>query len=178
MDDRNDGLLQGSRDERCDQMTALEGAKWNISTLIELHLGILDHADEVNHAAIKALKKIAERNPQPISLNPVDLLGVYSGFTDIDSFIKFNTPESLQIAQDILRKSLGGGNTEFRSKAKAVVEAGKSEWFEPIRSKLSKPKEEILRKVLEGREILNRLNEKPLPSSEPVDPSQRIGPSR
>ncbi len=74
MDFRSDGLLRGSREERCKAMLALGKTKWDLYTFLDLHCGLLDHAEDVRAAAMEALEKIAKRRPKPIALTPLDLL--------------------------------------------------------------------------------------------------------
>lgn len=42
--------------------------------LLDLHCGLLDHAEDVRVSAIDALQEIAKRTPNPIEITPVMLL--------------------------------------------------------------------------------------------------------
>ena len=42
MEERSNGLLQGSREERVAAIVSLKRAEWNLDTLLDLHLGLLD----------------------------------------------------------------------------------------------------------------------------------------
>ena len=71
---RTDGLLRGPRAERTEWITALADAPWDLETLLELHLGLLDHAQDVRVAAMEALRSIARRKPHAIAVTAVELL--------------------------------------------------------------------------------------------------------
>lgn len=58
---RTDGLLRGPRHERSKLMTALGKEAWGLETLLGLHLGLLDHAEDVRIAAMEALQHIAQK---------------------------------------------------------------------------------------------------------------------
>jgi hypothetical protein len=77
MDERNDGLLRGSREGRIDQTLALAESPWSVDTLLGLHVALLDHAEEVRAAAMSTLMEIAGKNPTPVSVSPLDVLGPY-----------------------------------------------------------------------------------------------------
>ncbi len=68
---RNDGLLRGSREERVAAMLSLAEAEWNLGAFLDLHCGLLDHAEDVRAAAMEALQKIATQRPEPIALTSV-----------------------------------------------------------------------------------------------------------
>ena len=55
-------MLRGSREERIETMLSLNEEEWNLNTLLYLHLGILDHAEDVRMAAMDALMEIAKRS--------------------------------------------------------------------------------------------------------------------
>jgi len=46
---RSDGLLRGSREERSRAVLSLRDAEWNLATLLDLHCGLLDHAEDVRY---------------------------------------------------------------------------------------------------------------------------------
>jgi hypothetical protein len=51
-------LLRGSREERIETMISLQGEEWDPNTLLYLHLGMLDHAEDVRMATMDALMEI------------------------------------------------------------------------------------------------------------------------
>ena len=57
--DRNDGLMRGSREQRIAEMRSLGDADWNPGTLLHLHIGLLDHAEDVRSAALDAVLEIS-----------------------------------------------------------------------------------------------------------------------
>jgi hypothetical protein len=147
MNDRNDGLLRGSRDERCDQMDALRNAEWNLETMLDLYTGLLDHADEVRASASNALKEIAKRNPESITISPLSLLGKYS--EDLWFFADFGTPEALSIARQVLTNITNGSNAEFEATLRTIVKDRRLDLLEHVQTlKLSQTKAKILRSVL------------------------------
>jgi hypothetical protein len=70
--ERDDGLLRGSRDEREGEMKILN--EWNLDTLLDVHIGWLDHAQDVKYSALDALMRIAKKQPEPVAVSPVGLL--------------------------------------------------------------------------------------------------------
>jgi hypothetical protein len=72
--EKSDRLLRGSRDERIADILALEQAEWGLDAVLDLHRGLLDHAEEVRLAAIEALKAIAQRSPEQLTLTPASFL--------------------------------------------------------------------------------------------------------
>ncbi len=156
---RSDGLLTSSREDRIAAMLLLKEAGWNVDTVLDLHRGLLDHAEDVRLAAIEALKGIAERLPEPLSVTPVTLLAVYlfsftvsSGATpDIFAFlVKLNTPEALRAAEEALEHV--GRNEDFEAFAGILLRANKRDILQRLqKAKLSKVKAKILQQVLGGK---------------------------
>ena len=70
MEERSDQLLRGSRKERVETMLSLSEDEWDLNTLLNLFLGILDHAEDVRIAAMDALMEIAARSPEPFTVSP------------------------------------------------------------------------------------------------------------
>jgi len=154
---RSDGLLRGSREERIDQILSLKDAEWNLNTLLDLHCGLLDHAEDVRLAAVEALKGIALRFPEPITLTPLSLLAPYIfGFTvasgevprNFQFLVELNTPESLRLAQEALEGV--GRNEDFKPFWAILVRANKLGLLQALqKAELSKTKAKILRDALE-----------------------------
>ena len=73
-DYRKDRLLRGSREEREQATLSLTKEEWDLDTLLALHLGLLDDAQNANWPSLEALMKIAERNPKPFFCSPIQML--------------------------------------------------------------------------------------------------------
>ena len=81
--------------------------------LLDLHCGLLDHAEDVRVSAIDALQEIAKRTPKPIEITPVMLLSDFLfSFTATsrvaaDTFqflVQLDTPEAHEaMARALLR---------------------------------------------------------------------------
>ncbi len=155
--EQTDGLLRGSREERIAQILSLRRAEWSLGTVLDLHCGLLDHAEDVRRAAIEALKGIARKLPEPIALTPLGLLAPYIfSFTvasgevsrNFEFLVELNTPESLQLAESALERV--GRNEDFKAFVEIVVRANKLELLQALqKAELSKTKAKILRDALE-----------------------------
>src|SRR3989344_7007054 len=99
---RTDGLLAGSREERVQQMVDASNRPWNLSTLLEVHADLLDHAREVRRAAIEALIRIADLFPKPVQIAPVDLLGEFTG-VDEDRVFRYLVERGGPAAEECVR---------------------------------------------------------------------------
>ena len=104
LEEPSDGLLRGSRKDRIAQMLSLREAEWNLYTLLDLHLGLLDHAEEVRLAAVESLPAAA-KIPEPITLTPADFLARYMfSFTSasgaapqiFEFLVELGTPEAIR----------------------------------------------------------------------------------
>ena len=87
-------------------MTALGNEAWDLETLLGLHLGLLDHAEDVRIAAMKSLQHIAKKRPTPIAISPIALLAYFmhsftvaSGMSLVtfQCLVELNTAESGEI---------------------------------------------------------------------------------
>jgi hypothetical protein len=80
MDDRSDGLLRGSRSERGEQMRELGSSTWSLPVLLDLHTGLLDHAEPVRNAAMHALLALAKQDgTNAVHVAPLDMIARYGG---------------------------------------------------------------------------------------------------
>src|SRR5439155_9677773 len=60
--------------ERIAAILALEQAEWGLDAVLDLHRGLLDHAEAVRLASVEALKAIAQRSPEQLTLTPASFL--------------------------------------------------------------------------------------------------------
>lgn len=160
MAERSGKLLRGSREERVETMLSLQREEWNLNTLLYLHLGILDHSEDVRIAAMDTLMEIATRSPEPFTVSPISMLIRYifdftvaSGYTPhmFRSLVQLGTPEAVQAAESALRHV--ERNEDFREFANVLIEEGKSDVLRNMAGeKLSKQKSKILRDALDAIE--------------------------
>ena len=153
---RSDGLLRGAREERAEAMISLADAGWDLGVFLDLHCGLLDHAEDFRAAAMKALQDIAKRRPEPIALTPVRLLSEFlfsftvSSGMRVETFeflMELDTPEAYQaIEQALLRTQR---NEDFRDFVRALQRANKLELLRRLEpGKLSKTKAAVLYSAL------------------------------
>ena len=153
-------MLRGSREERIETMISLNEEEWNLNTLLYLHLGILDHAEEVRMAAMDALMEIATSSPEPFTVSPISMLIRYmfdftvaSGYTPymFRSLVQLGTQEAIQAAESALRRV--ARNEDFRKFLDILIEEGKSEVLRNmVGENLSKQKTRLLRDALNAIE--------------------------
>ena len=156
---RTDGLLRGPRRERSKQMTVLGREAWDLETLLGLHLGLLDHAEDVRIAAMKALQRLAQKKPTPISVSPVALLGYFmhsftvaSGMSllTFECLVELNTAESIEIVEAVL-ESGRGNNIQFEGWVRILQDANRWDILRKIDlTKLSKGRRKVIERVLAG----------------------------
>ena len=158
--DRNDGLMRGSRTQRIAEMRALGNAEWNAGTLLHLHIGLLDHAEDVRSAALAAVLEISRRKPKPVTISPVMLLSyclfdwtVASGNTPrIFRFLaELGTTEANEAIEAIMEGPVEHlRNDDFEEIISALAENGKMETVKRLSNrKISATKNKILRGVLQ-----------------------------
>lgn len=158
--DRNDGLMRGSRKQRSEEMRSLGDAEWNPGTLLYLHIGLLDHAEDVRSAALEALLEMSTRQPKPFTISPVMLLSyclfdwtVSSGNTPrIFRFLaQLGTPDADEAIEAIMEGPVEHlRNEDFEEFLSALAENGKMETINRLANrKISTTKNKILRRVLE-----------------------------
>jgi len=132
MEDRSDGLLRGSRDDRVGQALALADSPWDLDTLLNLHVALLDHAEEVRAAAISVLIEIAGKQPAPASVSPLSVLARYMfSFTAASAvvpqvfrlLVKLGTSEAAALVKSILANPTIR-NADFRKFVEAVLQSG------------------------------------------------------
>ena len=154
---RTDGLLRGPRRERSKHMTSLEREAWDLETLLALHLGLLDHAEDVRIAAMEALQHIAQRKPTPLAVSPVTLLAYFmhsftvaSGLSllTFELLVELNTAESIEIVETVL-ESGRGNNMQFEGWVRILQEANRSDILRKIDlRRLSKGRRKVIERVL------------------------------
>jgi len=158
--DRNDGLMRGSRKQRSEETRSLGDAEWNPGTLLYLHIGLLDHAEDVRSAALDALLEISRRLPKPFTISPVTLLSyclfdwtVSSGNTPriFRSLVQLGTPEADEAVEAIMEGPVEHlRNEDFEEFICALAENGKMETIKGLAErKISTTKNKILRRLLE-----------------------------
>lgn len=154
---RTDGLLRGPRRDRSKQMSALGREAWDLETLLGLHLGLLDHAEDVRIAAMEALQHIAQRKPAPIAVSPVALLAYFmhsftvaSGMSlrTFECLVELNTAESIEIVEAVL-ESGRGNNIQFEGWVRILQDASRSDILRKIDlTRLSKGRRKVIEHVL------------------------------
>jgi len=154
---RTDGLLRGPRRERSKHMTSLEREAWDLETLLALHLGLLDHAEDVRIAAMEALQHIAQRKPTPLAVSPVTLLAYFmhsftvaSGLSllTFELLVELNTAESIEIVETVL-ESGRGNNMQFEGWVRILQDANRSDILRKIDlTRLSKGRRKVIERVL------------------------------
>jgi len=137
-------------------MLSLKEEEWDLNTLLYLHLGIPDHAEEVRMAAMDALMEIAMRSPRPFTVSPISMLIRYifdftvsSGYTPymFQFLVQLGTPEAVQAAESTLRHI--ERNDDFRKFVDILIEEGKSDVLRNIEvENLSKAKAKLLSDAL------------------------------
>ncbi len=138
-------------------MLSLGRAEWNLGTLLELFLGLIDRSEDVRLAALDALMDIAKRHPEPLQVSPIRLLAqnislptVASGFRSVIFcfLLELDTPEADYEVRQILRAGIR--NEDFGDFLDILVETGKLKLLEELKQeRLSKAKTKILREVLQ-----------------------------
>lgn len=158
--DRNDGLMRGSREERITEMRSLGKAEWNPGTLLYLHIGLLDHVEDVRSAALDALLEISRGLPTPFTISPVTLLSYclfdWTGSTGntpriFRSLVQLGTPEADEAIEAIMEGHADHlRNEDFEEFICALAENGKMEDINRLLNrKLSTTKTKILRRILD-----------------------------
>lgn len=153
---RSDGLLRGSREERIQAVLSLRDAEWNLATLLDLHCGLLDHAEDVRASAMDALQDIAKRKPKPLEITPMMLLSEFLfSFTAVSGmavsafefFVQLDTPEARQaVGRALLRVQR---NEDFSAFVEILQRANKRELLRRLEpAKLSKTKAAVVRSAL------------------------------
>ena len=154
---RTDGLLRGSRSERKKLMLGLANEQWDLETFLELHLGLLDHSEEVRVAAMEALERIAKRKPAPVALTPAALLAHFLhsftvasgvGLASFRCLAELDTAESLRTVKAVL-ESGQGSNNQFEAWVDILGDADQLDILRHVKLEtLSKARRKIIDRVL------------------------------
>jgi len=153
---RSDGLLRGAREDRAEAMSSLGRAKWSLEVLLDLHCGLLDHAEEVRIAAMEALREISRQEPDPVALPPVKLLSDFLFSFTVSSgvavkcfkfLVELDTLEAHEAVEQALFR--GQRNEDFKEFVGVLWQANKLELLHRLeQAKLSQAKATILRSAL------------------------------
>jgi len=153
---RSDGLLRGAREERAETMYSTGHAKWSLKVFLDLHCGLLDHAEEVRIAVMEALQEISKQEPVPIALTPVKLLSYFlfsftvSSGVAVKCFkfpVELDTPDAHEAVQQVL--SQVQRNEDFKEFVEILRQANSLEPLHRLEhAKLSQSKVAILRSAL------------------------------
>jgi hypothetical protein len=153
---RSDGLLRGSREERTEAIRSLGKAEWNLETFLDLHCGLLDHAEEVRAAAMDALQEIANRKPEPIAVAPAQLLSYFLFSFTVSSgirpyvfkfLVELNTSEGDDLVEQVLLDTQT--NEDFADFVQILQQANRLELLSRLNpDELTRNKAAILRAAL------------------------------
>lgn len=162
-DERSDGLLRGSRSDRINAMLELRDAEWNIGTFLVLLRGALDHAYQVNHAALEAVTELARRSPEPFTVSPVTLLGRMlsaglpdpgkAGFDEMieawEVLFELRTPEADgAIETELIEPAAGVPHDDFERIVTLALEKGRRDVLRRLlECDLPKKKASIVRRL-------------------------------
>ena len=153
---RSDGLLRGAREDRTEAISSLGRAKWSLEVLLDLHCGLLDHAEEVRVAAMEALQEISKQEPDPVALTPVKLMSYFLFSFTVSSgiavkcfkfLVELDTPD----AQEAVGQALARvhRNEDFKEFVGILRQANKLEMLRELDPpNLSQTKAAILRSAL------------------------------
>ena len=154
---RTDGLLRGPRAERTEWITALADAPWDLERLLELNLGLLDHAQDVRVAAMEALRSIARKKPDAIAVTAVELLAYFMHSFTVASgvnlatfqcLVELNTAESLEVVKATI-ESGRGSNDQFARWVNILQDANGLEILRTVDlAKLSRTRRSMISRVL------------------------------
>jgi len=157
MFDRSDGLLRGSREDRAQEVSALQASDWDFDTLLGIIQGLLDHAEDVKLAAMETLLEIARQRKPPMSLTPISVIEYFmfnfsasSGIAQgVFRFLVENKdlPEAKQAIERALLSNVR--NEDFEQFIDILVEARAFDFIRPLKQQaLSKTKARMLKRVL------------------------------
>lgn len=158
--ERNDGLMRGARGKRIKEMRSLRNEKWDMGTLLFLHVGLLDHACDVRSVALESLMEIAARSPESFMASPLTLLSYFRFGWSLSSgntprvfrfFVELGTPEAEEAVLAILEgPAQHCRNEDFELFLSALEENGKTEIIRGLENrKFSTAKKKILKKILD-----------------------------
>jgi hypothetical protein len=154
--ERSDRLLRGSRDERIAEMLSLKRAAWSLGTLLDMHIGLLDHAEEVRLAAVEALEAMVRRSPEPLTLTPTTFLAHHmfsftaaSGAAQqiFEFLVELRTPEGVQLAMEALERV--SRNEDFKAFVEILARHHRLDLLRQFpQDRLGRTKQGILRSAL------------------------------
>jgi hypothetical protein len=138
-------------------MTALGDAPWDLETFLAIHLGLLDHSEDVRGAAIEALQCMAQRKPEALAVTPVALLAHFMhaftvasgiGLATLRCLVELDTAESLEVVKAVL-ESGRGSNSQFEAWVEILGDANKVNILRNVElARLSKARRNIINRVL------------------------------
>jgi hypothetical protein len=156
MEERSNGLLRGSREERVAAIVSLKRAEWSLDTLLDLHLGLLDHAEDVRLSTLESLEAIAGKNPEPITVTPVGFLARHMFSFTVASgaarqvfkfLIELGTHEAVQLAMQALEQV--SRNEDFNAFADILARHNRLDLLRQFpQGRLGKTKRSVLRRIL------------------------------
>jgi hypothetical protein len=156
-DERTDGLLRGSREERIRHIANLEQEGWTLDTLLDFHCGLLDHAHDVRQAAMESLIEIAVKKPTPLAVTPVTLLAYFMHTFTVSSGVGVHVVQCLaelrtseaDTALRITIESGAGSNEQFQRWLMILKDSKRDDVLGKISlEKLSSGRRKILNKAL------------------------------
>ena len=129
----------------------------DLQTLLELHLGLLDHAQDVRVAAMEALRSIARKKPDAIAVTAVELLAYFMHSFTVASgvnlatfqcLVELNTAESLEVVKATI-ESGRGSNDQFARWVNILQDANGLEILRKVDlAKLSRTRRSMISRVL------------------------------
>jgi hypothetical protein len=153
---RSDGLLRGAREDRAEVMSSSGHAKWSLEVFLDLHCGLLDHAEEVRIAAMEALQEISKQEPDPVALTPVKLMSYFLFSFTVSSgvavqcfrfLVDLDTPDAHEAVEQALSRV--HRNEDFKEFIGVLQQANKLELLHRLEhATLSQSKAAILRSAL------------------------------
>jgi len=153
---RSDGLLRGAREDRAEAMSSSGRAKWSLEVFLDLHCGLLDHAEKVRIAAMEALQEISKQQPDPVALTPVKLMSYFLFSFTVSSgvavkcfkfLVELDTLEAHEAVEQALSRV--HRNEDFKEFVGILRQANKLELLHRLEhAKLSQSKAAILRSAL------------------------------
>jgi hypothetical protein len=155
------GVRARSGVERCSRSETQSGI---LATLLDLHCGLLDHAEDVRVSAMNALQEIAKRTPKPIKITPVMLLSDFLfSFTAssrvavyiFQFLVQLDTPEAHQAMERALLRVQR--NEDFSAFVGILQHANRLEVLRRLElAKLSKTKAAVVRSALHSGNYRDR----------------------
>ena len=136
-------------------------AEWDLDTFLELYASFLHRSRKRQGNALAELLELADKNPEPIKVSPLDLLKKLVPPLAYDSgapllfysLAEFNTPAADEALKEILREPGQVRNEDFKKFIEIAISEGKQDLLKVLEQKtLSREKREILRRMLKKKE--------------------------